>query len=42
MIVQLWVEKIIDRKKTFQDVPRLLKDQVKQLLIKKHFEYLIQ
>lgn len=34
MIVELWSQKIIKGEKTFSDVPRLLKDRVKEYLIK--------
>lgn len=33
MIAMLWANQIILGKKTFADVPRLLKDKVKELLI---------
>lgn len=33
MIVELWAQKIIDGKKQFKDVPKGLKDRVKQYLI---------
>lgn len=33
MIAMLWAQKIMLRKKTYAQVPRLLKDQVKEILI---------
>lgn len=33
MIAMLWCQQIICGKKTYQQVPRLLKEQVKELLI---------
>lgn len=33
MVAMLWANQIILGKKTFADVPRLLKDKVKELLI---------
>lgn len=33
MVAMLWVTKIVAGKKTYADVPRLLKPQVKELLI---------
>ena len=33
MIAMLWAQKIMLGKKTFAQVPRLLKDQVKEILI---------
>lgn len=38
----LWARKIINREKTFQDVPRLLKNQVQQVLIDWGYEYLVK
>ena len=41
MIAMLWTQKIIVGKKTYNEVPRLLKEQVKELLIKEGYENLI-
>lgn len=41
MVAMLWVTRIVSGKKTFKDVPRLLKDQVRELLIEADLEYLI-
>lgn len=41
VLAMLWVIKIIDGKKTFADVPRLLKDQVREILIESGMEELI-
>lgn len=41
MIAMLWTQKIMLGKKTFDEVPRLLKEQVKELLIKEGYENLI-
>lgn len=41
MIAMLWANQIILGKKTFADVPRLLKDKVKGLLIEAGCEELI-
>lgn len=40
MIVELWANKIIKGEKTFDDVPRLLKEKVKQYLVSKGKVYL--
>ena len=40
MIAMLWTQKIIVGKKTYDEVPRLLKEQVKELLIKEGYENL--
>ena len=40
MIAMLWTQKIIVGKKTYNEVPRLLKEQVKELLIKEGYENL--
>lgn len=37
MIAMLWAQKIIAGKKTFDEVPRLLKEQVKDVLINSGF-----
>lgn len=41
MMAMLWCQKIILGKKTFNDVPRLLREQVKELLIESGMEELI-
>lgn len=41
MIAMLWTQKIMLGKKTFDEVPRLLKEHVKELLIKEGYENLI-
>ena len=41
MIAMLWTQKIIVGKKTYDEVPRLLKEQVRELLIKEGYENLI-
>lgn len=41
MIAMLWTQKIMLGKKTYDEVPRLLKEQVKELLIKEGYENLI-
>ena len=41
MIAVLWTQKIIVGKKTYDEVPRLLKEQVRELLIKDGYESLI-
>ena len=41
MIAQLWARNIISGKKTFEDVPRLLKEQVREILIEGGHEDLI-
>lgn len=41
MMAMLWCQQIICGKKTFQQVPKLLKEQVKELLIDSGCEYLI-
>lgn len=40
MIAMLWTQKIIVGKKTYDEVPRLLKEQVRELLIKEGYESL--
>ena len=40
MIAMLWTQKIIVGKKTYNEVPRLLKEQVRELLIKEGYENL--
>ena len=41
MMAMLWAQKIMRGKKTFADVPRLLKDQVREILIERGMEELI-
>ena len=41
MIAMLWANQIILGKKTYAEVPRLLKDKVKELLIEARCEKLI-
>ena len=41
MMAMLWAQKIMLGKKTFSDVPRLLKEQVKEILIESGMEELI-
>lgn len=41
MMAMLWAQKIMLGKKTFADVPRLLKEQVKEILIESGVENLI-
>lgn len=41
MIAMLWCNQIILGKKTYADVPRLLKAKVKELLIEAGYEELI-
>ena len=41
MIAQLYAKRIIDGKKTFDEVPRLLKDKVKNILIETGYEDLV-
>lgn len=41
MLAMLWAQKIILGKKTFAEVPRLLKDQVREILIESGKEELI-
>lgn len=40
MMAMLWAQKIMLGKKTFAQVPRLLKDQVKEILIESGLENL--
>ena len=42
MIAMLWAQQIMLSKKTFEDVPRLLKDRVKEILIESGFENLAE
>ena len=41
MMAMLWAQQIMLGKKTFAQVPRLLKDQVKELLIDSGYEELV-
>lgn len=41
MMAMLWAQKIMLGKKTFAEVPRLLKDQVKEILIESGLEKLV-
>ena len=42
MLVMLWAQQIILEKKTFTQVPKLLKDKVREILIDAGAEELIQ
>lgn len=41
MIAELYAKRIIEGKKTFYEVPRLLKDKVKKILIETGHEDLV-
>ena len=41
MMAMLWAQKIMLGKKTFAEVPRLLKEQVREILIESGMEELI-
>lgn len=41
MIAMLWAQRIMNDKKTYNDVPRLLKEQVKEILIESGVEFLV-
>ncbi|MBQ7670546.1 MAG: hypothetical protein IJS45_07490 [Clostridia bacterium] len=41
MMAMLWAQKIMLGKKTFADVPRLLKKQVREILIESGLEELV-
>lgn len=41
VIAMLWAQRIMNGKKTFADVPRLLKEQVKEILIESGVEELV-
>lgn len=41
MIAMLWVDRIIHGKKTYAQVPKLLKEQVKEILIDNGLEGLV-
>lgn len=40
MIAMLWAQRIMNDKKKFKDVPRLLKEQVREILIESGVEEL--
>ena len=42
MMAMLWAQKIMLGKKKYSDVPRLLKDQVGEILIESGMEHLIE
>lgn len=41
MIAELYAKRIIEGKKTFDDVPRLLKDKVREILVESGYEKLV-
>lgn len=41
MMAMLWAQKIILGKKTYEDIPRLLKEQVKEILVESGMEELV-
>lgn len=41
MLAMLWAQKIINEKKTYAEVPRLLKEQVKEVLVESGMEHLV-
>ena len=41
MIAELYAKRIIEGKKTFDDVPRLLKDKVREILIESGYDELV-
>lgn len=41
MIAMLWAQRIMNGKKTYNDVPRLLREQVKEILIESGVEFLV-
>ena len=41
MIAMLWAQRIMNGKKTYNDVPRHLKEQVKEILIESGVEFLV-
>ena len=41
MIAMLWAQRIMNGKKTYDEVPRLLKEQVKEILIESGVKFLI-
>ena len=40
-MAKLWAEEVILRNKTYRDVPRLLKEKVREILINSGFEELV-
>lgn len=40
-MARLWAEEVISGNKTYRDVPRLLKEKVKEILIDGGFEELV-
>ena len=42
MIAMLWVNQIMIGKRTYDEVPKLLKEQVKELLIDNGYENLVE
>lgn len=42
MMAMLWAQKIMLGKKTFADVPRLLKDKVREILVESGYEELTE
>lgn len=38
MLAMLWAQQIMLSKKTYADVPRLLKDKVKEILVESGYE----
>lgn len=41
MLAMLWAQKIINETKTYAEVPRLLKEQVKEVLVESGMEHLV-
>lgn len=41
MVAMLWAQKIMLGTRTYSQVPRLLKDQVKEILVESGFEHLV-
>ena len=42
MLAMLWAQQIMLSKKTYADVPRLLKDKVKDILVESGYEELAE
>lgn len=42
MVAMLWAQQIMLSKKTYADVPRLLKDKVKEILVENGYEELAE
>lgn len=42
MVAMLWAQRIMLSKKTYADVPRLLKDKVKEILVESGYEELAE